>query len=149
MTTPTEAPPICQEHAEIPGYIPGCPGCIAQREAEAIDCQRHALTPGYAPGCRDCARQQQTDLAALDDQNYADIVTEVAALADRGPVAYGILCQMIQGARRLTSDQVYDIELAESADGDDLIRELDAAAAHMRNASRIIEHRQNLLAKEG
>jgi hypothetical protein len=112
-------------------------------------CDAHALTPGYVSWCVNCARQREADMADLAAQVYAGIADEVSALADHSTGAYTHVCQMIGGAKRLTGSELYDIELAEGADGEDLIRELEAAAAHLRNAARIIADRQRLLDETG
>lgn len=48
---------------------------------------------------------------------------------------------------QLISNKVYDVELAEGAEGGDAIRELDAATAALRNVKRIAKVRRDLLQK--
>ena len=50
----------------------------------------------------------------------------------------------VRELRELTSDHVYDIELAEGFDGEDGLEELAAADRHLRNAYRIVRERRRL-----
>lgn len=53
-----------------------------------------------------------------------------------------------RGALEKLTGAVYDVELAEGADGEDALAELDDALRHLRNAARIAKHRRSLMLED-
>lgn len=126
-----------------PGHPAGCScgecGCRrAHLEGahQGDDCQ-HGICL-ICTGCAECEEREReeyhagyiADLVASLDQKVADALTATNH-ADGG-------------LRELTSNRVYDVELAESTVGADMLAELADAARHLRNAKRIIEWRVGL-----
>ena len=109
---------------------------VMQAEREAESCP-HMRRP------QDCEDREREEAHG----RYIEILVRNAS--DRIEAALYDAAKAVKDIRELMSNEVYDIELAESADGADAIADLDDAARSLRRARRIIRDRQRLLDGEG
>ena len=78
--------------------------------------------------------------AAIAEENARDIDTYRGELTATLNEALSALKRATQAAATLVSPHVYDVEIAESPDGEDLAEFLEAAARSTRAAYRIVHH---------
>jgi hypothetical protein len=83
-----------------------------------------------------------------DAENAAEIRSLVAHADEALVQALAATGQARSCIEDLIGAGVYDIELAESAEGPDAVAELHQAGLSLRHAHRIIAHRRNRLAEE-
>lgn len=128
----------------VPGHPDGCScgecGC-RQMHAEGMhdnDLCAHG-TCFICDGCPGCEERQR-------DEENGRLIAGLVRTLDRS-VAQALAEVHKAGAMlmQLTSNEVYDVELAETSSGTDALGELDEAARHLRNTARIVSERQRLL----
>lgn len=93
-------------------------------------------------GCAECEeREREEQNARYSDELVARLAGKVAEALAAAYQAGGVV-------RELSSNQVYDIELAEGVAGADLFAELEDATRHLRNAERIVKWRMDLFKED-
>jgi hypothetical protein len=99
-------------------------------------------------GCVHCRAPADCDECETERAHRKVIESLVANLDLFANEALANVAKADAALRELTSNHVYDIELAEGADGPDGLAELADADRHLRNVCRIVRERKRLL-KEG
>lgn len=106
------------------------------------------IRPGYkrCPGLDGtrCGRPVETHLDLCDgcdaDKANAERIVELRGYLDEDlRQATTSTGSALTALRDLAGSSVYDVEVAEGVEGDDLRHELEAAARHLRNARRLID----------
>ncbi len=111
-------------------------------EARHEDFHGHAQYPQF---CARCKAELDEQATAAEDYNAVEINYWVDALITAATEAGKHINLARAAIGRLTSDQVYDIEFAEAAEGDDVSTELENAALSLRHVARIAKARKALL----
>ena len=90
----------------------------------------------------------ECDQCCADAENATEIRRLILRADDMLAVAMKATGQARSAIEELTSSRVYDIELAENAEGQDAVAELERAGLSLRHAHRIIAWRKRVLAEE-
>lgn len=91
---------------------------------------------------------EDCDQCQSDAVNASEIAGLIRKADDMLAVAMKATGQARAAIEELAGSRVYDIELAEGAEGRDAVAELERAALSLRHAHRVIAWRKRVLAEE-
>ena len=102
----------------------------------------------YPQRCAKC-RAQLAEQQADDERIHTDAIRSLTlTFTENAREATAVVYNLRRTLAELMSPQVYDIELAEGAEGADALADLDAALRLLRNVERIATWRRNLYPAE-
>jgi hypothetical protein len=138
--------------AALESLTPGHPGgctcgeCIVRWEHREGKPGHKPCGHGICPLCDICLECEAREREEAHANYIAVLVKDLGQHVDD---ALSELAKASWTLLELTSNEVYDIELAESSDGADALADLEDAARAARRARRIVRDRQRLLVEEG